>query len=177
MWLQKNIKNPKNGRTPFSNAVLLFNAIKNLRRFEKGKDDFSYTPLFVTDDTDKSDGLDNYFASTEEHVKYLIQGNRYSRTTTQTDGSTKANLFFTEDDANGWLDDAAHTETEQTEISAEEGNQKETRKLVTDTSNKKTPKKHSKIKKNNEDTECRLHNSHSMECDVQPNERPRLESI
>ena len=44
MWLQKNIKNPKNGRTPFSNAVLLFNAIKNLRRFEKGKDDFSYTP-------------------------------------------------------------------------------------------------------------------------------------
>ena len=91
-FLKQNIE----GDNEFANAVLLFNAIKNLRRQEKDGTE-QYTPLFVDTVTDdQGRGLDRIDPTSEEYVKERL----------------RQGAFFTDDDAVGWLYDGEdNTET------------------------------------------------------------------
>ena len=68
-FLKQNIE----GDNEFANAVLLFNAIKNLRRQEKDGTE-QYTPLFVDTVTDdQGRGLDRIDPTSEEYVKERLR--------------------------------------------------------------------------------------------------------
>ena len=74
------------GGTPFSRAVLLFNAIKHLRRLEKDPE-APYTPLLVFNE--EEGGMDTLSMDPDEQIKYQIE---------------VGEIFFKEDDAKGWLE-------------------------------------------------------------------------
>lgn len=71
----------------FSRAVLLFNAIKHLRRLEKDPK-APYTPLLMFDEEEEG-GMDTLSMDPDDQIKYQIQ---------------EGKIFFKEDDAEGWLE-------------------------------------------------------------------------
>ena len=137
--LKENMKNDGNFEgTPFSRAVLLFNAIKNLRRWEKKGTDFHYTPLFrfIEFPNNYENGFNTAGIDQEGNFKFHLE---------------QSNLFFNENDAKGWLEEhgdnkkARNTKSKKTPNKNEDNKKAQKRKPKRTITDKKLPKVPDKV--------------------------------